>query len=770
MFSTELGYTLEAAYREAAQRGHAFFCLEHLLYAFLFDDQAADVIKKCGGDIALLKEDLEHYLLHQVEKNDAEKSGAEDDPGPVQTPAVQRVLQRAIMHMHSAAKNLITSSEVLVSLLSEGDSHAVFFLNKQGITRLDVLNYVSHGIAKESGDEPASPEEGDEENTESEEPGVEVRRAKKSALERYTEDLSARAAKGTLDPVIGRVLELERIIKVLSRRQKNNPLLLGDPGVGKTVMANAVALSIHKGLVPEKLKGAKVFSLSMGALIAGTKFRGEFEERINQVLKELKALPFAVLFIDEIHTIVGAGATGSSSMDAANLLKPALASGTLRCMGSTTHDEFKKVFEKDRALNRRFSPIEISEPSIEETVQILQGLKDKFEEHHKVKYASSALKAAAELAAKHINDRFLPDKAIDVIDEAGAANGLLAEGKRRGTLHETDIEKVVSQMAKVPVKNVSRDDEDVLKNLERNLRTRVFGQDRAIAAVARAVKRSRAHLTAPNKPIGCFLFAGPTGVGKTELAKALSAELSVHFHRFDMSEYMEKHAISRLVGAPPGYVGYEEGGILTDIVRKHPHAVVLFDEIEKAHPDIFNIFLQVMDEATLTDAQGKKADFRNVIMIMTTNAGSEKSAGLGFGGSGLSVGNQQTAVKNLFKPEFRNRLDEAIYFESLPFEIVETIVDKFIVELESQLVGRKVSITLSPEARAHLAKVGFDPQLGARPMSRVIQRELNDKLADEILFGILKRGGEVNVDFQNEALTFKITAAPTKAKKVAAEH
>lgn len=767
MFSTELGYTLEAAYREAAQRGHAFFCLEHLLYAFLFDEQAAEVIKRCGGDIALLKEDLEHFLLHQIEKNE-EKGEGQEDPGPVQTPAVQRVLQRAIMHMHSAGKNLITSREVLVSLLSEADSHAVFFLNKQGITRLDVLNFVSHGIAKDGADDLGGIPEQEDETAEGEERTFDAKRPKKSALEKYTEDLSLRAQQGLLDPVIGRASELERIIKVLSRRQKNNPLLLGDPGVGKTVMANAVALAIHDGRVPGKLKSARVFSLSMGSLIAGTKFRGEFEERITQVLKELKTLPFAVLFIDEIHTIVGAGATGSSSMDAANLLKPALASGSLRCIGSTTHDEYKKVFEKDRALNRRFSAIEITEPSIAETVEILQGLKDKFEAHHNVKYAPSALRAAAELSAKHINDKFLPDKAIDVIDEAGAANSLLAEAKKRSTLHESDIERVVSHMAKVPVKSVSRDDEDVLRNLERNLKTRVFGQDKAVAAVARAVKRSRAHLTPSNKPIGSFLFAGPTGVGKTELAKALSAELTVHFHRFDMSEYMEKHAVSRLVGAPPGYVGYEEGGILTDMIRKHPHAVVLFDEIEKAHPDIFNIFLQVMDEATLTDSQGRKADFRNVIMIMTTNAGSEKSSALGFGGTGHSAGNQQTAIKNLFKPEFRNRLDEVIYFESLPFAIVETIVDKFIVELESQLHGRKVSITLTPAARAHLAKVGFDPQLGARPMSRVIQREINDKLADEILFGKLKRGGEVIVDLQNDALTFKITPNPAKPKKVEA--
>ncbi len=765
MFSTELGYTLEAAYREASHRKHAFFCLEHLLYALLFDDQIAQIIRACGGDCALLKKDLEKFFDTEIERESesspdhrviAEVEDDEgDEAGPTQTPAVQRVLQRAIMQMHSSGKSVITGKEVLAALFTEGDSHAVFFLGKQGISRLDVINYVSHGVSKVP-EEAASILENSSEGTEDEaEFGSENERERK-ILGRFTDNLTDHARKGELDPIIGRDAELERTLKVLSRRQKNNPLFLGDPGVGKTAMANGIALKIVKGDVPDALKDAQVYALNMGSVLAGTKFRGEFEERLKSIVKELSNLGNAILFIDEIHTIIGAGATGSGSMDAANLLKPALASGKLRCMGSTTHEEFKKSFDKDRALSRRFSTIDIAEPSIAETVEILKGLKDRYEKHHQVKYSAGALRAAAELSAKHINDRFLPDKAIDVIDEAGAANSILIPSKRKKTLGEKEMEKIVSAIARVPVKSVSSDDEDTLRNLEKNLKSRVFGQDKAIAAVARAIKRSRANLKSDNKPVGTFLFAGPTGVGKTELAKALSAEMGVNFHRFDMSEYMEKHTVARLIGAPPGYVGYEEGGILTDLVRKQPHAVLLFDEIEKAHEDIYNILLQVMDEASLTDSHGKKADFRNIIIILTTNAGSEKSAAIGFGEAAGSNGNREGALKKLFKPEFRNRLDETIYFESLPFSIIETIVDKFIIELETQLQGRKIAFQLTPEARAELARKGFDPLLGARPMARVIQKELKDHLADEILFGKLKDGGEVKISFAKGVFAFEI--------------
>ncbi len=770
MFSTELGYTLEAAYREASHRGHAFFCLEHLLYALLFDEQIVDVLRHCGGDVPALKKDLEVFFDTKVEKMDVprarKKVGADDESGPVQTPAVQRVLQRAIMHMHSAAKSLITSKEVFVALFSETDSHAVFFLTKQDISRLDVLNYISHGASKVPSDELEEiaeaglddEQEGEDEGSEDldDQPKRSLGRGKN--LARYTENLTEQAQKGELDPIIGRANEIERTLKILARRQKNNPLFIGDAGVGKTAMANAIALCIVAGEVPDALKNASLYSLNMGSVIAGTKFRGEFEERLKQILAELREQGNAILFIDEIHTIIGAGATGTGTMDAANLLKPALASGKLRCIGSTTHEEYKKSFDKDRALSRRFSTIDIGEPTIAETIEILKGLKERFEKHHGVRYSPAALKAAAELSAKYINERFLPDKAIDVIDEAGAANTLLPPKKRKKTLTEREIESVVSSVAKVPVKSVSDDDEETLRNLEAKLKTRVFGQDKAVVSVAQAIKRSRANLKQDNKPIGCFLFAGPTGVGKTELAKALAAELGVNFHRFDMSEYMEKHTVARLIGAPPGYVGYDEGGQLTDLIRRQPYAVLLLDEIEKAHEDIYNILLQVMDEASLTDAHGKKADFRNVVLIMTTNAGSEKGAAIGFGDAQSSTAGREAVIKRLFKPEFRNRLDEIIYFQSLPIEVVETIVDKFIVELETQLSSRKITFTLSKEARAWIARRGFDPLLGARPMSRLIQKEVKDRLAHEILFGTLKKGGQVHLDIKDDAITFGFTA------------
>ncbi|MCB0329567.1 MAG: AAA family ATPase, partial [Bdellovibrionales bacterium] len=659
MFSTELGYTLEAAWREASSRQHAYFTLEHLLLALISDPEVNTILKKCGGDLSEIKKDLENFMESHIEMatgSDAERAD------PIQTPAVQRVLQRAIIHMHSSGKKVITAAEVLVALFSEDDSHAVYFLKKQDINRLDVLNYISHGISK------VDDEDEDEEDVdllEEDEDGERQKRSRKgSALKKYTEDLTALAAEGELDPVIGREEEIERTLRVLSRRQKNNPLFLGAPGVGKTVMAHAIAQRIFVGNVPEPLKDAKVYSLHIGSLIAGTKFRGEFEDRIKNVTKELLAQENAILFIDEIHTIVGAGATGTGSLDASNFLKPILSKGKLRCIGSTTDEDYKKFFEKDRALSRRFTTIELEEPSKEVSIQILEGLKERFEEHHDVKFTKAAITAAVELAAKHITDRALPDKAIDVIDEAGAANAIRLPSKRKKQLGEEDIAEVVARMAKVPVKRLAGSDEDKLKNLEMELKAQVFGQDPAVEAIVLAIKRARALLQNESKPMGSFLFAGPTGVGKTELAKALARSLGIHFHRFDMSEYMEKHTVSRLLGAPPGYVGYEEGGQLTDLVKKHPYAVLLLDEIEKAHPDIFNVLLQIMDNAQATDNQGRKTDFRNVIIIMTTNAGSGAAKSIGFGQQS-SNDHRDKAIKQLFRPEFRNRLDDTIHFGSL---------------------------------------------------------------------------------------------------------
>ncbi|NBW41110.1 ATP-dependent Clp protease ATP-binding subunit ClpA [bacterium] len=760
VFSTELGYTLEAAWREASTRLHAYFTLEHLLLALLADPEVHKILKNCGATLQELKADLEEFLESHVET--ATGSSAERAE-PVQTPAVQRVLQRAILHMHSSGKQFITASEVLVATFSENDSHAVFFLRKQGLERIHILDYISHGIARDTDSDPRYEEDDrysedeyiDEYSTDGDfyHDAPEARR--RSALETYTENLSHAAESGELDPVIGREAEVERAIRILSRRQKNNPLFLGAPGVGKTAMAHAIALQILSGQIPEALRNAQVYSLHIGSLIAGTKFRGEFEDRIRNITRELLEQDNAILFIDEIHTIVGAGSTGTGSVDASNFLKPLLSKGTFRCIGSTTDEDYKKFFEKDRALTRRFTTIELEEPSSETTVKILEGLKERFEEHHAVKFSRSALRAAVELSAKHITDKALPDKAIDVLDEAGAANSIRLPSKRKKQITDTDIADVVSRIAKVPVKKLKGTDEQKLQDLEHTLKSKVFGQDDAIHAIVLAMKRARALLQSEAKPMGSFLFAGPTGVGKTELAKVLAQALGIHFHRFDMSEYMEKHAISRLLGAPPGYVGYEEGGQLTDLVRKHPYAVLLLDEIEKAHPDIFNVLLQVMDNAQATDNQGRKADFRNIILIMTTNAGSTAAKGIGFGKQ-ESNDHREKAIKELFRPEFRNRLDDTIHFHSLPLPVVRSVVQKCIDELESQLSSQKVLFTLSPEALDWLAKHGFDEELGARPMARIIQKEIKDQLVDELLFGELRKGGTVLVDEKEGALVLSI--------------
>ncbi len=751
MFSTEFAYLLEAAYKEASSRKHQYFCLEHILFALIHNDNVRDIIIQAGGDVDSLKADLEKYFDENIETviigNDLKELEVEEI-APIQTTAVQNVLERAIIQMRAAGKTLVTEKEVLVQILDEPDSHAAYYLKKQGLTKIALIHYITHGISKlplfDNSDKQLIVREKN-------------KKQEKSAgkyLQLYTENLTDAAKKGELDPVIGRDSEIQRMIQILSRRQKNNPVLIGDPGVGKTAMAAGLAQKIIRGEVPDVLKKSELFVLEVGTLIAGTKFRGELEERLQMILKDLSELPNPILFIDEIHTLVGAGSTGAGSLDAANLLKPALAKGILRCIGSTTHDEFKKSFEKDRALNRRFSKINLKEPSVPETVEILKGLKKHFEEYHNVRFSEVAIEAAAKLSAKHINDRFLPDKAIDVLDEAAANNNLLPLKKRRAIIGEKEIASVVSMIAGVPVDVPDDQDSDHLANIEICLKERVFGQNDAVDAVCKAIKRSRASLQDDRKPIGSFLFAGPTGVGKTELAKELANVLKVPFQRFDMSEYMEKHAVARLVGAPPGYVGYDEGGILTDLVRKQPYAVILLDEIEKAHYDVFNILLQIMDDATLTDAQGRKADFRNCILIMTSNVGSESSNALGFGNSQFNSKREQ-AVKQMFRPEFRNRLDETIYFQALPTEVVLHIVDKFVADLAIKLIEKKIKLHLSAQARKYLAGKGFDLQLGARPMRRLIQKEIKDALADEILFGKLKKGGEVKIDCEEDQLIFQ---------------
>ncbi|HKQ89412.1 MAG TPA: ATP-dependent Clp protease ATP-binding subunit ClpA [Blastocatellia bacterium] len=747
MITRELQATLEMAADEAIKRRHEFLTLEHLLYALLLDKVAKDVIYNCGGDLELLRRDLEEFFKESIQPL---PRGV--DRYPEQTPAFERVLNRAMEQAEASSQEKVDGGNILAAIFGENHSHAKYLLEKQGITRLDILNYISHGISKV--DEFGEPLPlGDEEDDEA------AARAMRDPLQAFASNLIERAAEGGIDPLIGRASELERTIQVLCRRRKNNPLYVGDPGVGKTAIAEGLALKIHQNEVPDVLKGAEVYALDMGALLAGTRYRGEFEMRLKALIAELQKKPGVILFIDEIHTIVGAGAVSGGSMDASNILKPALASGKLRCIGSTTHNEYKASFERDRALARRFQIIEISQPSVGDTIQILHGLKSYYENHHSVKYSDEAVRAAAELSAKYINDRYLPDKAIDVIDEVGAATKLKPVEERPEMITEIAVELVVAKMAKIPPKTVSASDKEKLQSLDTELKAVIYGQDHAINQLVNAIKLSRSGLANPDKPIGSFLFSGPTGVGKTELAKQLARTLGVEFLRFDMSEYMEKHTVSRLIGAPPGYVGFDQGGLLTDAIRKTPYAVLVLDEIEKAHPDLFNILLQVMDHASLTDNNGKKADFRNAIVIMTTNAGARELSGkkLGFkqtesGGIGGTGSKAQGAIERTFSPEFRNRLDAWIAFEALSSESVIRVVEKFINELRDQLADKNVTLELTEAGRAWLAEKGFDKMFGARPMARLIQSKIKEPLANQILFGSLQGGGQVVVDAKNAEL------------------
>ena len=763
--SREFEVALTLAIKEARRHRHEFLCLEHVLYALSFDEDVAEIIRNCGGDVERLQKDLVQFFEESIESlpEDAEVD-------PQQTSGFQRVLQRAAMHVQSNGKDIVEGRNFFVALFREENSHALYFLQQQGISRLDVLNYISHGISKVQTD--------DEDETARQADGVEGEpmddegeaRPAKDPLKAFTADLVQRAKNGEIDPLIGREVEVERTIHVLCRRRKNNPVYVGDSGVGKTAIADGLALKIANGEVPEVLQNAKIYSLDMGAVLAGTKFRGQFEERLKAVLNALRKDPDAILFIDEIHTIVGAGATSGGSMDASNILKPALASGKLRCIGATTYHEYRSYFERDRALARRFQKIEVHEPSIEDATKILEGLKSYYEEHHGVSYTPEAIKAAAELSAKYINDRFLPDKAIDVIDEVGASFKIKPATDETKIIGETDIEAMVAKIARIPPRSVSVSDKERLHNLDGDLKKVVFGQDPAINVIVRAIRLSRAGLGQPEKPVGSFLFSGPTGVGKTEVAKQLAQTLGLQFLRFDMSEYMEKHTVSRLIGAPPGYVGFDQGGLLTEAITRNPHSVLLLDEIEKAHPDLFNILLQVMDHATLTDNNGKKADFRHVILIMTSNAGAREmaAAAIGFGDQS-NAGKDQQAIEKLFSPEFRNRLDGIVHFQTLPPEAVERVVDKFMKELIDQLAEKSVRIDLTDDARRYLAEKGYDKTYGARPMARLIQSEVKQVLADEILFGQLQNGGSVEIDLGEDGLVFRYeprgkedASAPTK--------
>ncbi len=745
MFSQEVQIAFTLAVREAQRRHHEYLTTEHVLYALLFDDTGQDIILNCNGDIDQLREQLEEFFSESLEVLPEEKEAL-----PEQTVGLQRLLQRTVLHMQSSGKSQIEVGDILAAILEEEGSYASYFLSDQGMTRLDVLKYISHGLSQVSNGKGRTEQPGEERR--SQEAPAEKTSPSQDPLEAYTVDLVARARAGRIDPLIGRNEELQRTIEVLCRRRKNNPIYVGNPGVGKTAIAEGLALQIHQKEVPEVLRPCRIYALDIGALLAGTKYRGDFEERIKAVVAALSEKEDAILFIDEIHTIVGAGATSGGSLDASNILKPVLASGEVRCIGSTTYEEYKNLFEKDRALSRRFQKIDILEPSVDETVVILHGLKDRYEEHHGVRYSEEALRAAAELSARHINHRYLPDKAIDVIDETGASFRVYQPSRK--TVGTADVEKVVARMARIPARTVSRTDRQRLKHLERDLKKFVFGQDEAIEKLSRSILRARAGLGAPEKPVGSFLFTGPTGVGKTEVAKQLAQQLGVEFLRFDMSEYMEKHAVSRLIGAPPGYVGFEQGGLLTDAVGQSPYSVLLLDEIEKAHPDLFNILLQVMDHGALTDNNGKKADFRNVILIMTSNVGAREmsAAQIGFGEQKPGAPNQ--AVEKEFSPEFRNRLDAIITFRALDEKVMEKVVDKMMAELFPHLAERNVSLQLTPAARRHLAREGFDPVFGARPLARYIQSHVSDVIAQEILFGALKKGGKVKVGVKNAKLTF----------------
>ena len=751
MLSPNLEKTLHRALGYANERRHDFATLEHLLLALTEDPDAIAVMRACNLDIERLRRDLVDYIDSQL-GNLISNHGGEAKP----TAGFQRVLQRAAIHVQSSGREEVTGANILVAIFSERESHAVYFLQEQEMSRLDAVNYISHGIAKAQGRSETRRVQGAD--PESGEKGA---KSGSEALDAYCVDLNRKASQGKIDPLIGREVEVERTIQILCRRTKNNPLYVGEPGVGKTAIAEGLARRIVTGDVPEVLKGCVIYSLDMGSLLAGTRYRGDFEERLKAVIGELEKMPHAILFIDEIHTVIGAGATSGGSMDASNLLKPALAGGVIRCIGSTTYKEYRNYFEKDRALVRRFQKIDVNEPSIEDSVKILRGLKPYYEKHHNVRYTAEAIRAAVELAERYINDRKLPDKAIDVIDEVGAAQMLLPEGKRRKTIAVKDVEAVVAKIARIPPKSVSRDDRLALQNLERDLKTMVFGQEKAIDALASAIKLARAGLREPEKPIGSYVFSGPTGVGKTEVARQLARSLGIELIRFDMSEYMERHTVSRLLGAPPGYVGFDQGGLLTDAIDQHPHAVLLLDEIEKAHPDLFNILLQVMDHGKLTDHNGKTIDFRNVILIMTTNAGASQmaKAAIGFGREGR-VGEDMEAIERMFSPEFRNRLDAIIAFSNLAPEIVAKVVDKFIMQLEAQLADRQVTIELTDAARGWLARKGYDPLYGARPLARIIQEYIKKPLAEELLFGKLEKGGLVRVDMSEDKLVFTYPAPP----------
>jgi len=755
MLSRNLEQSLHRALALASDRKHEYATLEHLLLSLCDDQDAVAVLRACGVDIEKLQRDITDYLDTELESFLTDNV---DDPKP--TASFQRVLQRAAIHVQSSGRQEVTGSNVVVAMFSERESHAVYFLQEQDMTRFDAVNYISHGIAKVSGQSEERPIGGTDEDAAAEK----MNKKGSEALDAYCVDLNKKAENGRIDPLIGRADEIERTIQILCRRTKNNPLYVGDPGVGKTAIAEGLALRIVGAEVPDVLLGNTIFALDMGALLAGTRYRGDFEERLKAVIRELEEMETGILFIDEIHTVIGAGATSGGAMDASNLLKPALQSGSLRCIGSTTYKEYRNHFEKDRALVRRFQKIDVIEPSIEDTVKILRGLKPYYEEHHGVKYTSEALRTAVELSARYINDRKLPDKAIDVIDEVGASQMLLPVSKRKRQIGVRDVERVVAKIARIPPKQVSKDDKTALENLERDLKLVVFGQDSAIQALSSAIKLSRAGLREPEKPIGSYLFSGPTGVGKTEVARQLALTMGIELVRFDMSEYMERHSVSRLIGAPPGYVGFDQGGMMTDAIDKNPHSVLLLDEIEKAHPDVFNILLQVMDYGKLTDHNGKTVDFRNVILIMTTNAGAADIAkpAMGFARDSR-IGDDEEAINRMFTPEFRNRLDSIIGFSSLKPEVVGRVVDKFIMQLEEQLADRGVTIELTEAARKWLARRGYDPSFGARPLSRMIQEHIKQPLAEELLFGRLAKGGTVSVTIEDDKPKFEFLKALKKA-------